>query len=67
VVYLGVIVRKEFRGLGYGTYILKTLNEIANYNELISIISSSIENRVADRTIKAAGFNPTHRIIKYYL
>lgn len=62
--FLGVLVDKERRKEGIGSYILSQMRLIAREKGLLPVCASETFDTVADKTIRRSGFTPVHRIFK---
>ncbi|WP_020526180.1 GNAT family N-acetyltransferase [Flexithrix dorotheae] len=62
---LGMIVDKQQRGKGLGTFALKNAKKVALENGLTPICSCEAENIASRKAIEKAGFFNVHRILQF--
>ena len=62
---IGMIVSKDHRNKGVGTYIISKLKEHCISNGLIPICGCSYYNYSSKKTLEKAGFITNHRIVKF--
>jgi GNAT superfamily N-acetyltransferase len=62
---IGMIVKKDYRNKGIGTYIITKLREVCCLENLVPICGCWYYNHASKRTLEKAGFISNHRIIKF--
>lgn len=62
---IGMVVAKDYRRKGIGTYILIKLKEYCDQQDLISVCGCWYFNHSSKRTLEKAGFITKHRVIRF--
>lgn len=62
---IGMIVKKDYRNKGIGTYIITKLREVCCQENLIPVCGCWYYNHASKRTLEKAGFISNHRIITF--
>lgn len=62
---IGMVVSKEHRNKGVGTYIISKLKEHCLSNDLVPICGCWYYNYPSKRTLEKAGFITNHRIVRF--
>ncbi len=62
---IGMIVKKEYRNRGVGTYIITKLRETCCTHNVVPICGCWYYNYASKRTLEKAGFISKHRIITF--